>query len=116
MKKLLLTLVLISLSACVSGLNSIQLQELKEVKFSRPDIYVEAKNEGTATALGFLLGGGSFYTGNIGTGIVSLIFWPLSILWDPINGYNGAMQENYIATKYNYKKMKEQGKVKENFF
>ena len=115
MKKVAIIL-LLTLSSCVSGLNAIQKDELREVKFSRPDIYIEEKNESVATVLGFFLGGGSFYTENIGTGIAGLLLWPISILWDPINGYNGAMEKNYRATKYNYLKMKERGQIKENFF
>lgn len=49
--------------------------------------------------LGLLPGGGSFYTENYGIGVVDLLFWPLSILWDPINGNNGAKAINYYATK-----------------
>jgi hypothetical protein len=116
MKKILLSILLFTLSACVSGLNSIQKQELNEVKYSRPDIYIEEKNPAVGTMLGFILGGGSFYTGNIGAGIASLLLWPLSIFWDPINGYNGAMEQNYTVTKYNYNKLKREGKINEQFF
>ncbi len=45
-------------------------------------------------------GGGSFYTEHYGLGIVNLLFWPLSILWDPISGANGAESINYYATKH----------------
>lgn len=42
---------------------------------------------------------GLFYTGNIGLGVVNLLLWPASILWDPVSGSNGAKSDNYFATK-----------------
>ena len=114
--KFIICIALFTLTSCVSGLNSYQENELKEIKHARPDIYTESKNPQGAAALGLFIGFGSFYTGNIATGVASLLLWPLSILWDPINGYNGAMKENYFATKYRYKELKEKGEVKENFF
>ena len=37
---------------------------------------------------------------------LSLIFWPLSITWDPFNGSGGAKDLNYEATMTNVKKKK----------
>lgn len=62
-------------------------------------VLVEEKSPSTASALGILPGGGSFYTGNTGLGIVNLLCWPLSILWDPVSGSDGAKTINYNATK-----------------
>lgn len=67
------------------------------------DMYVEEKSPGTATALGFLLGGGSFYTRQWGLGVVDLLLWPFSILWDPIAGYEGAQVINYSESQFNAK-------------
>ena len=59
----------------------------------------EEKNVALAAGLGILPGGGSFYTRNYGLGVVNLLFWPLSICWDPLSGANGATYINYYATK-----------------
>ncbi len=88
---------------CATGLNSLQNKEL--------DVYelrgwkVIESNETSATLLGILPGGGSFYTGNPGFGIINLLFWPLSIVWDPISGLNGARANNYVATKEYVRKL-----------
>jgi hypothetical protein len=59
---------------------------------------VEEKDPKLAAALGILPGGGSFYTGEIGLGIVNLAAWPYSILWDPISGADAARKINFYAT------------------
>ncbi len=38
--------------------------------------YIQVKDPATATALGFLLGGGSFYTGQTWLGVADLVTWP----------------------------------------
>lgn len=85
------------ISGCATPLNSMQTTEYNAWKAK--GVLVEEKSEGTATVLGILPGGGSFYTGNTGLGIVNLLCWPLSILWDPISGSDGAKTINYNATK-----------------
>jgi len=50
------------------------------LQFSRD---VRTKSTGTAFALGFLPGGGSFYVGSYGLGVLDLLLWPFSVLWDP---------------------------------
>ncbi len=50
------------------------------LQFSRD---VRTKSTGTAFALGFLPGGGSFYVGNYGLGVLDLLLWPFSVFWDP---------------------------------
>jgi hypothetical protein len=67
---------------------------------------VEEKSTGTAAGLGLLFGGGSFYTRNYGLGVVNLLFWPLSICWDPVSGTNGAENINYYATKEHVRQLK----------
>ena len=62
-------------------------------------MYVEQKSVGTAAALGILPGGGSFYTENYGVGVANLLFWPISVLWDPVSGYWVAQSINFYATK-----------------
>jgi hypothetical protein len=85
------------LNGCATPLNSGQKQELQA--YQAKGLAIEEKNPSTAAALGLLPGGGSFYTRNIGLGVVNLLMWPLSILWDPVSGHDGAESINYFATK-----------------
>ena len=81
---------------CVTPLNSRQKSEYESL--SARGLLVEEKNPKLAAALGILPGGGSFYTGEIGLGIVNLAAWPYSILWDPISGADAAKKINFYAT------------------
>ena len=111
-----LALVVFLTSCAGGGISNGQKRELHEVQILYPEVYVEEKNVVVATALGLVLGGGSFYTGHPVSGVFNFLLWPLSIFWDPINGYEGALEANYYATKINYKKMKAAGKIKEDLF
>lgn len=68
------------------------------------NVLIEEKNPTTGAVLGILPGFGSFYAREPGYGIVNLLFWPLSIFWDPVSGYQGSMAINYDLTKYKLKK------------
>jgi uncharacterized membrane protein len=84
-------------TGCASGLNSVQEAEL--ARYRANNLAVEEKSPGLAAGLGILPGGGSFYGRSYGFGVVNLLFWPLSILWDPVSGYDAAESINYQATK-----------------
>lgn len=88
---------------CASGLNSYQKSEMQH--FEASGLAVEEKSTGAGTALGLLPGGGSFYGREYGYGVVNLLFWPLSILWDPVSGYNAAQTINYHATKQHVREL-----------
>ncbi|MGO4998822.1 hypothetical protein [Oceanisphaera sp. W20_SRM_FM3] len=94
---LMLALVTSLTTGCASGLNSVQKREYQA--FKNDNVLVEEKNPSTGAALGILPGGGSFYAREPGLGIVNLLLWPISVLWDPISGYQGAMEINYDITK-----------------
>ncbi|HXH31881.1 MAG TPA: hypothetical protein VNJ01_13815 [Bacteriovoracaceae bacterium] len=98
--KFLLTQVIIltvlASTGCTS-LNSSQKRELSEWKGQ--DLKVEEKNEALAAGLNVLPGIGDFYNGNVGLGVVNLLFWPASVLWAPIGGATGAEEANYYVTK-----------------
>ncbi|MBW8454464.1 MAG: hypothetical protein K0M52_09645 [Pseudomonas sp.] len=90
-------------TGCASGLNSYQKNELRHYEAS--GLMVEEKNPALGTALGLLPGGGSFYGREYGLGVVNLLFWPLSILWDPVSGHSAAETINYHATKHHVSKL-----------
>ena len=92
------------ITGCASGLNS--LQEREYSAFERDGVLIEEKNPTTGVVLGLLPGGGSFYAREPGLGVVNLLLWPLSILWDPISGSDGSKSINYDLTKYQLKKDK----------
>lgn len=96
---------LIALTAgCASGLNSVQEAEL--ARYRANNLAVQEKSPGLAAGLGVLPGGGSFYGRSYGFGVVNLLFWPLSILWDPVSGYDAAESINYQATKAHVNNLK----------
>ncbi len=99
----ILLLISILSTGCASGINSVQKKELNLYKHK--GYYVEEKNPALAGGLGILPGGGSFYTGEYTYGILNLLAWPLSILWDPFSGINSAESQNYSATKMHVKNL-----------
>lgn len=110
MKKLIATLMVLFLASCVGSLTKGQKEDLQTVKENHPEYYVQTKDPSLATGLGFVFGAGSFYTGHIGTGIAGLLLWPISITWDPFNGYEGALMVNYEDSKAKYMRAKKEGK------
>lgn len=104
-KLALVLLACVLTTGCATGLNSQQKREYSAME--RDGVLIKEKSPGAGIGLGFLPGGGSFYVRETGLGVVNLLFWPLSIFWDPISGYDGAMAINYDITKYTLKKEKE---------
>lgn len=100
---LLLSMTLIS--GCATPLNSSQKQELRG--YQAKGLAVEEKNPGAAAALGILPGFGSFYVREYGAGVVNLLLWPASVLWDPVSGYEGAKSINYYATKHKVEQLED---------
>lgn len=97
----------VMLLASVAGCNSlttIQEQEYRSMKAE--GLLVEEKHPTLAACLGVLPGCGSFYTGNYVLGAVDVITWPVSVLWDPIAGYNQACVTNYNASRSNLSRVK----------
>ncbi len=60
---------------------------------------VKEKDPAKATRLGFFIGLGSFYTDQPVLGVVDLLTWPLSIMWEPWIATAEANKINYEATK-----------------
>ena len=92
----LLFLMMLPMFAC-SSLNHAQRREYKEWKSA--GIAQEVKSEGLAAGLNILPGFGDFYNGNVGLGVLNLLFWPVSVLWAPVGGATGAEEANYYETK-----------------
>ncbi|RBW46814.1 hypothetical protein DS885_06325 [Psychromonas sp. B3M02] len=105
-KIIMLNFALLTLSGCVGGLT--ERQEREYAAFENDGVLVEEKTPTLGAVLGILPGAGSFYTGNPGRGITNLLLWPFSILWEPVNGWNGARKINYDMTAYRLKKQHEE--------
>jgi len=108
MKKVFFVLVVLCacffMVGCATGITSYQKREYE--KYRAMGLAAEEKNVALAAGLGILPGGGSFYTRNYGLGVLNLLLWPYSILWDPISGKDGANYINYYATKTQIKILK----------
>ncbi len=104
-RSLLAVLLVAFCSGCATGLNSAQKTELDH--YEARGLAVTEKSPGLGAALGLLPGGGSFYGREYGFGVVNLLTWPISILWDPVSGYDAARSINYQATKARVDKMQE---------
>lgn len=96
-KTIILSITVLLLSSCASSISSYQRDEYNN--WEAKGLAVEEKSEAAAVALGLLPGFGSLYTRNYGIAFVNAFFWPLSIIWEPISGMNGAESINYYATK-----------------
>jgi hypothetical protein len=100
-----LLLILVLLASGCASLNSTQRSELQAMR--RAGVSVEEKKPILAATLGVLPGGGSFYTRQWGLGVVDVLLWPSSILWDPVAGYQGAEAINYDASRAYAKELKQ---------
>lgn len=81
------------------GLRKWQIADLRSWE-SEGQHVVEEKKPETATALGFFLGFGGFYTNEPVLGVFDLLVWPWSILWEPWIAPALANEINYEATKH----------------
>jgi hypothetical protein len=96
-KTVLILLAATTLPGCATTLTSEQSREYES--YEAKGLLVHEKSPGTGAALGILPGGGSFYARAYGWGVVNLLLWPASVLWDPVSGYEGSKTINYEATK-----------------
>jgi hypothetical protein len=107
MRKLLLALLAAWAGGAATGcasMTAVQMADYKEMKAG--GLAVQEKNPGAAAALGVLPGGGSFYTRQYGLGVLDLLLWPYSVLWDPFIAYNEAEALNYSASRSHVRRIK----------
>ena len=70
------------------------------------DVLIQEKDPTTGAWLGLLPGVGAFYGREPLVGVVDLLLWPVSILWDPVVGYETSKKVNYHITKGSLEKNK----------
>lgn len=93
------------LSSVVTGCATVSSSQKMDIaEWKAEGVYVEEKNPNLAAGLNCVLGAGDFYNGNVGYGIANLLTWPLSILWAPVGGYDGALAKNWEETQINLKR------------
>lgn len=81
------------------GLKKWQIDNLRTWEDEGQHVVVEKKPE-TATVLAFFIGLGAFYTNEPVLGVIDLLFWPFSILWEPWIAPALANKINYEATEH----------------
>jgi hypothetical protein len=107
MRTRFLALALVGASAVSTGCSSLNsFQRTEYAAMQAQGVAVEEKKPKVAAVLGILPGGGSFYTRQWGMGIVDLLLWPASIIWDPFIGYTGAEAINYDVSRAHVKQLK----------
>ena len=107
--KLVPVILLLSTSIGCSTLTSQQKAEYDLMKEN--DVLIEEKDPTTGAWLGILPGVGAFYGREPVVGVVDLLLWPVSILWDPVVGYETSKKVNYHITKGTLEKNKEKEMV-----
>ena len=81
------------------GLREYQKTDLRDWE-TEGQLIVKEKDPAIATKLSFFFGLGAFYTGQPVLGVVDLLTWPVSILWEPFISPAEANKINYEATKH----------------
>lgn len=98
MKKLIgiILVLLITAPAFASGNYTLDLRYKKSLDSGCSDVKI--KSVKTATMLGLLPGGGSFYTRQVPLGIIDLFLWPFSPAWDMPLAHKRASELNKEET------------------
>ncbi len=92
-----IALLVVLASGCATGLNPAQEREYRAMEAN--NLLIKEKDPTVGAMLGLLPGFGSFYAREPAYGVLNLIFYPFSILWDPISGYQGSKAINYDLSK-----------------
>lgn len=92
----LLVVATVSLLVGCTTLNTQQKTEYALME--RDHVLVKEKDPTTGAWLGILPGGGAFYGREPLVGVVDLLVWPISVLWDPVVGFETSKKVNYDLT------------------
>jgi len=103
-KSVLVLLVLLAMIGCTT-LSAEQKNEYSMMEKS--GVLIKEKDPMTGILLGILPGGGSFYGREPVVGVVDLLLWPASILWDPVIGHETSKTVNYKLTVSSLQKAKQ---------
>jgi len=94
------SLIVVSSIVLASGCTTLNQQQKADYDLMERDgVLVKEKNPATGAWLGILPGGGGFYGREPVVGVVDLLLWPISVLWDPVVGYETSKKVNYTLTK-----------------
>lgn len=100
-------LVLLALSLMIGCTTLTPAQKTEYDMMEKNGVLVKEKDPATGAVLGILPGGGAFYGREPAVGVIDLLFWPLSILWDPVVGHETAKTVNYNLTVSTLQKAKQ---------
>lgn len=89
-------------TGCARGLTTVQKRQYAAMEYD--NVLVTEKNPTVGAVLGLLPGFGSFYVREPALGVINLLLWPLSMIWDPVSGYQGARMINYDLTRHQLRK------------
>jgi len=92
------TLILLSVSMVIGCSPLTQQQKAEYDLMKNEHVLVEEKNPTTGAVLGILPGFGAFYAREPLVGVVDLLLWPLSVLWDPVIGFEMSKKVNFDLT------------------
>lgn len=107
MHRALTGLVVAGVALAGAGCTSLTPAQRAQFEAMKADgVAVQERSPTVGAVLGILPGGGSFYTRQWGLGVVDLLVWPYSVLWDPFAGYAGAQVINYEASRVNARRLK----------
>lgn len=112
MKKVIVLIFCVVLAGCgdpMYGLRPHQRHDLRDWEAAGQPIVVE-KSPQTATVLSLFIGLGSFYTDEPVLGVVDLLLWPFSPLWEIWISPAKANQMNYEATRQAWERRQRQEK------
>src|SRR5450759_1121855 len=80
-------LVLLVLSVMIGCTTLTPAQKNDYDMMEKDGVLIKEKDPTTGMLFGLLPGGGSFYGREPVVGVVDLLLWPVSILWDPVIGH-----------------------------
>ena len=92
----------------ITGCTTLTPEQKNEYNMMEKDgVLIKEKDPTTGAWFGLLPGGGSFYGREPVVGVVDLLLWPLSILWDPVIGHETSKTVNYKLTVSSLQKEKQ---------